>query len=133
MKKKLLQYGICGAIGALLAYWVMHSEGLFEVWSERTAAVAILCDAFFVPGILFIMVGALVWIASTGFFDSIGYAARTASHLLLPSSLRKGERKSYYEYKTEKAEKRGKFPIYIFIVGAFFLFIWLICVIIGLI
>lgn len=119
MKKRILQYGISFLIGALLACWVMNIEGLFLV-DVPSEIAAILCDAFFVPGILLTMVGCLIWIATTGFFDSIGYAVKVGMHILLPF-FNKGERKSYYDYKMEKDEKRGKTPIFVFIVGAFYL------------
>ena len=119
-KKKLLQYGICGLVGAVIAYFVMDAEGLFLIWgSSKQSVVSILCDAFFVPGILLTMFGCLLWIANTGFFDSLGYAVRTAAHLLIP--FRKTERKTFYDYKEEKAEKRGKTPTFIGIVGGFYL------------
>ena len=119
MKKRILQYGICFLIGALLACWVMNIEGLFLI-DVPSEIAAILCDAFFVPGILLTMVGCLIWIATTGFFDSIGYAVKVGMHIILPF-FNKGERKSYYDYKMEKDEKRGKTPIFVFIVGAFYL------------
>ena len=120
LKKKLLQYGICGLVGALMAYFVMDSEGLFLTWgASRENTLTILCDAFFVPGIFLVMLGCLLWIANTGFFDSLGYAVRTAAHLLIP--FRKVERKTFYDYKEEKAEKRGKTPAFIGIVGGFYL------------
>ena len=120
MKKKLLQYGICLLIGALMAYWVMQTEGLSLVWGNYAEMAAVFCDAFFVPGILLTMVGCLIWIATTGFFDSIGYAVKVGMHIIL-HFFNKGERKSYYDYKMEKDEKRGKTPIFVFIVGAFYL------------
>ena len=119
MKKRILQYGISFLIGALLACWVMNIEGLFLI-DVPSEIAAILCDAFFVPGILLTMVGCLIWIATTGFFDSIGYAVKVGMHIILPF-INKGERKSYYDYKMEKDEKRGKTPIFVFIVGAFYL------------
>lgn len=128
MKKKLLQYGICGVFGALMAYWVMDLEGLFLLWGETATVVSIFCNAFFVPGILLASFGALFWIASTGFFDSVAYAFRTAGHLFLP--FLRIERKSYYDYKAEKAEKRTAMPGFIFHVGAFYLALSLICLVI---
>ena len=103
----------------------MDAEGLFVVWgTSRTATLMILCDAFFVPGILLTMFGALMWIATTGFFDSLGYAFRTAAHLFIP--FKGGERKSFYDYKEERAEKRGGVPYFILFVGMFYLAISMI-------
>ena len=125
MKKKLLQYGICVVLGGLMAVWVMDLEGFFILWGERATAVSILCNAFFVPGILFSSFGALFWVANTGFFDSVSYAAHTIGHIFIPFA--KSKRKSYYDYKTEKAEKRAPIPGFIFHVGAFYLALSLIC------
>ena len=128
MKKKLLQYGICLVFGAVLAYWVMDAEGLFILWGEKATAVSILCNAFFVPGILLASFGTLFWIAGTGFFDSIAYAFRVAGHILLPFI--RSERKTYYDYKAEKAEKRVPIPGFIFHVGAFYLVLSIICLVV---
>ena len=119
MKKKLLQYLICFIVGALIAFLIMESKGLFTV-NEPVEIAAILCDAFFVPGILFVMIGALVWISTTGLFDSLGYAFHVASHTLLPF-LFKSANKSFYDYKAEKDESRAKTPAFVFIVGVVFL------------
>ena len=121
MKKKLLQYGITAVVGALIALWVMNIEGMFLLIGAGApgAILSILCDAFFVPGILLVLFGALMWVANTGFFDSLGYALRTAAHMFLP--FMKTERKSYYDYKTEKADKRGSTPYFMFIVGVVYM------------
>lgn len=125
MKKKLLQYGICVVLGGLMAYWVMDLEGFFILWREKATAFSILCNAFFVPGILFASFGALFWVSNTGFFDSVSFAFHTAGHLLLP--FLKSKRMTYYDYKMEKAEKRGTVPGFIFHVGAFYLVLSMIC------
>lgn len=119
MKKKLLQYGICSIIGNAIAFWVMDTEGLF-ITNKPVEISAILCDAFFVPGILLVMVGTLFWISTTGLFDAISYAFRVAGHSLFPF-LFKSDSMSFYDYKTEKDGKRVKTPLFIFIVGAVFL------------
>ena len=119
MKKKLLQYGICFLIGAAMALWIMDSEGLF-IQNSHVDVSAVLCDAFFVPGILLVMVGCLFWISTTGLFDALGYAFRVAGHTLFPF-LFKANSESFYDYKTEKDGKRIKTPAFIFIVGTVFL------------
>ncbi len=137
MKKKILQYSITTVVGGLIAYWIMYSQGLFQLLGatgsspEKTAEILfILCDAFFVPGIMLVMVGILMWIATTGLFDSLGYAARTALHLIFPTGLK--ERKTFYDYKVEKAEKReGSKPLYfILFVGIGFIVISVLMLII---
>ena len=119
MKKKLIQYGVCGVIGALIAYWVMYSKQLFAVEHPLADVYLILSDAFFVPGILLASFGVLLWISTTGLFDSIGFAFRAAAHALLPFI--RYERITFYDYKMEKAEKRGSVPYFVMIVGAFYI------------
>ena len=122
MKKKLLQYGISTAVGAAISVWVMHMEGLFEIEGlTKDLIYMILCDAFFVAGIFLALFGALVWISSTGFFDTFGFAFRTAAHLILPFI--KHDNKTFYDYKTEKAEKRGDTKGFLVIVGIGFLLV----------
>ena len=130
MKKKLLQYGLCGAFGAAIAIWIIAAEGLFQpVDTTLKEAMFILCDAFFVPGALLTAFGAMLWVATTGFFDALGYAVRVAGHLFLPFA--KLERQSYYEYKEAKAEKRGStVPYFVIIVGFCYLALSVICCIV---
>ncbi len=125
MKKRLIQYGVCGVIGALIAYWIMSSKGLFVPGHSMAEVFFILSDAFFVPGILIILFGALLWISTTGLFDSIGFAFSAAAHALLPFV--RHEHKTFYDYKMEKAEKRGSTPYFMLIVGAFYLILAIIC------
>lgn len=125
MKKKLLQYGATAVVGALIALWVMNIEGFFIIIDSESDQIKeifnILCNAFFIPGMLLILSGVIMWIASKGFFDSFGYAGRTAAHMFIP--FMKPERKSFYDYKEEKAKKRGKVPYFLMIVGAAYLLI----------
>lgn len=125
MKKKLLQYGISICAGALIAYWVLETEGLFLAsgWPIDTLMM-ILCDAFFVPGIFLSLLGALVWIASTGFFDALGYALHVASHILIP--ILKNEYDTYYDFKEARAEKRSATPYFLIFVGLGFLAVSLV-------
>lgn len=107
MKKKLLQYGITTAVGLLIAALVLKAEDISLLWSDVPSRYSVLCDAAFVPGVLLTLIGALVWIASTGFFDGLAYGFRCVAHLFVPFV--KGKAKNYYDFKTERAEKRGEF------------------------
>lgn len=118
LKTWLLQYGITTAIGLLISYFVMSSQGLFVLFGSNAETFSILCDAFFVPGAVLLSVGALVWVAGTGFFDSMAYIFRVAAHMFIPFV--KSRPKSYYDYKTEKAERGGKTPMFILYTGVGF-------------
>ncbi|MBQ8719743.1 MAG: DUF3899 domain-containing protein [Clostridia bacterium] len=107
MKGRLIKYSLTAAVGLLVAFLVAAGQGLFSA-SSPPILYSILSDAFFIPGILILSAGALVWIASTGFFDSLAYALSAAAHSLLPFP--KAEKKSYYDYKCERSKKRSAAP-----------------------
>ena len=79
-----------------------------------------LSDAFFVPGIIVFLFGVLVWISTTGFFDSISYIVAIGARALLPF-MRRDSNEKYYEYKMAKEEKRIKGYSFILISGAIYL------------
>ncbi|MBR4032739.1 MAG: DUF3899 domain-containing protein [Clostridia bacterium] len=129
MKKKLWQYGVCSAIGAVLSVFVMAFEGLFgSSGLSAKDVMAILCDAFFFSGALMASFGGLAWIASTGFFDMISYAINVGAHSLLPFI--KLESRTFYDYKEAKAKKRGSAPRFILVVGLIFVALSVIPIII---
>lgn len=119
-----IQLLIALGVAALLYFSFLDdlNTNVFEHW--RYAAVPdawpVYCasNALFVPGVLWLGVGGLTWIATTGFFDIFSYAFK--SLLLLFSPLKKpGEFERFYEYKLAKEEKRsGKaVPYTMLIVG----------------
>ncbi len=76
----------------------------------------VVSDAFFIVGICYTGIGALTAIATTGFFDILGYAFKSLFTLFSPIK-RPGEMPAYFDYKTAKAEKRGDAMYGILIVG----------------
>ncbi|MBE6684130.1 MAG: DUF3899 domain-containing protein [Ruminococcaceae bacterium] len=130
MKKKLLQYGICGAIGAVIAVFMMAFNGLFQV-SEASAkdVMAIVSDALFLPGALLASIGVLLWVAKEGLFDMISYGVRWAAHSLVP--VIKLESRTFYEYKVEKDKKRRPVPYFVIIVGLVYIALAIVAIIIS--
>ena len=125
MKKHLLQYGISTGVVLLLALWVLDAEGFFLLYENAVAKgmqaqlMMVLCDAFFVPGILILCLGIMTWIATTGFFDALKYALHVATHTIIPL-FTQNKVKQYYDFKTECAEHRSKPLVFLIIVGAGF-------------
>lgn len=112
MKGKLLKHGItvavCLALGA--AYCLTRDfESLALVAKYR-----LLCDAFTIPGVLCLCIGALIWVSNDGFFYGLGYCLQIAWKALIPGGRRKTEK--YYDYVARKKEKK--------ITGYGFLFFW---------
>ena len=119
LKKRLLQYGITAGIGLLASLLIMNAQGLFVLFGNNTQTWSILSDAFFVPGIILVSLGALIWIAGTGLFDSVSYALSVAAHAIIP--FLKNRPKNYYDYKSERESKGSRTPMFILYTGGGFL------------
>lgn len=134
MKEKIIKnarkYLICFGIMAVITVIIMVSFGFFE---EKSLSVkyTILSDAFSVPGMVMLLVGALIWISTTGFFDALAYGVGIIFKGF--TLFKKGERfERYYEYKVRKAEKRTKGYGFILISGAIYLLIGVIFILLFL-
>lgn len=103
LKKNLLKYGISSFIALALAYLFIS----FRVDLQNPGATAlvdwyrILCDAFTVPGLLFLMVGLLVTLSNQGSLDGVGYAASIAIKMLIGAGARVERYKEYLERRRE--------------------------------
>ena len=124
LKKRLIQYSTAAAIGLAIALLIMNAEGFFVLAGNNAETYSILSDACFVPAAVLISVGALVWVANTGLFDSVSYALTVAAHAIIP--FMKNKPKSYYDYKSEREGKSGKTPMFILYTGAAFLLLAII-------
>ncbi len=83
--------------------------------------VRIWSDAFSVPGILFFLSGAFVWIARQGTFSGMGFACRQIWVSLHSKQYREEHRESYSEYRERRlAGKKVPF-IYLILTGVCFL------------
>ena len=132
------------AKGTILKYGISTFIAVFLIWlylSERDLAGAtvlekyrMLCDAFFIPGILFLMVGGLVWASTKGAMDGISFLVQNLFRSLIPGA-RAHTTQKYYDYLQERKEKRKKASSYrfLFVVGGIcmalslvflFLFYW---------
>ena len=110
-RKVLLKYGIPGGICLGIAEVYCYSRQFFYL--ETAEKYRVLCDAFTVPGLLCLCIGALIWASNDGFFCGIGYCLKAAWRGLIPGVGHKTE--GYYDYVTRKQEKR--------IIGYGFLFV----------
>ena len=93
--------------GFALSFLLMWQRGLFQVSlpADRVLAVA---DGLTLASFLYLGIGSLMWVSTTGVFDIFGFAFKKAAHALIPGKdpLKVGK---YYEYRLEKKEKQKKF------------------------
>ncbi|MBQ8622864.1 MAG: DUF3899 domain-containing protein [Oscillospiraceae bacterium] len=106
-------------------------RGLLEA-SDISHVFMILSDSCFVCSVLYIGLGALVWISLSGIFDILGFGIKSLKYLFTPIKKDPAEG-GYYEYVLEKREKRkGKTPPYlvliigliILVLAVIFLVLW---------
>jgi hypothetical protein len=116
-KKSLLQYGITVAVAAVILVLVFWAKGLFTQQNSTQEVFKILCDGFFVSGILVALFGILLRVSGMGGFDGVSYCFYVVFVRFIPT---KGKRiKNYADYKTAKIAKRGgkSSVAYLYIVG----------------
>lgn len=123
MKKEnvrlLTQYGIACAVAGAMAWGVTQTYGLSEA-QNAVEKYRILCDAFTIPGVVFVMVGLLVMIMDRGLLDGLTYAMRSLYRVFLPMGARKDE--SFYDYVMHRRESRkGRHTAFILHVGILFM------------
>ncbi len=102
--KKMLAAFLAGFI---LSFLLMWQRGVFQA-SLPADRVRIVADGFTLVSFLYLGMGALMWVSTTGVFDIFGYAFKKAAHALIPG---KDPQKvgKYYEYRLEKKEGQKKF------------------------
>jgi len=118
--KRLITYGVHAAVVAVLAI-VLYlqlvptlnlNDPLFRVYAELPLAWNVRCwsDALFIPGVLVAGVGGLMWIATTGFFDFLRYAAHSIYVRFAPNKDVR-ELETFYDFKLARSEAREKKPV----------------------
>ncbi len=117
--QRLTKYLICVFVTGLVSYLSSRVWG-FEIGKPPVDNMRALSDGCFTGGFLTAGMGALMLISTTGFFDMFGYAFKSLGVLF--TSLKSPSRHvKYYDYKTEKAEKRGKPTYFMLVIGLAFI------------
>lgn len=118
-RKLIAKYGISTALAMMIAWAVLSTHG-FMFSLAISEQYRLLCDAFFVPGVLLLSAGALIFASNHGTFDGLSYASRYVARMFVPWSGKRDE--SFGEYVRRKEEK-GKIKGYgfLFLVGGIFM------------
>ena len=115
--KVLIKYGISLSISLILAFVFVCTRVDFQNPSA-TAVVdwyLILCDAFTIPGLLFLMLGCMMSLSSQGALDGVTYVLKNAVRMLIPGAALKMER--YYDYVEHKRANRAKGFGFLYVTG----------------
>lgn len=125
-KAKLAKYLIPSVVGIALAVGVGYYCFTYlypangYTGSRSDLLIMAVADGALIPGVLYSGFGVILWIASTGVLDIIGYGFRSLVYLF---TLKKKSRAEggFYEYKLRQKEKRKEVPIYILWIGLAFI------------
>lgn len=120
LKRNLITYGTSFLLGGGLVYLYLALRDFPA--DDAVENYRMLADATTVPGILFLMSGALVWASSLGALDGISYALGKAVRALIPGGRFREDEKyaDYVERRREKAKKSSGYR-FLFVVGAVFM------------
>ncbi len=132
-RKKLLRtYGITIAVGVLLGYLYLCANPLSDAPDMQTKFV-FLCNAAFVPGILFVLAGLLAWSAGQGSIDGLTYSLGLFFKTINPFE-KHVKIEKYHEYIERKNQKRlnGKGYLFLFVIGGAFVFVSTVLYVISL-
>ena len=113
VRKNLLKYGITA--GVCLAIAVLFCALRDFEQTSQAVRYRTLCDAFTVPGLLCICVGALLWVSNDGFFYGVGYCLDVARKSLIPGGRKKMVR--YYDYVQSRNQKKVTGYGFLFVCG----------------
>ena len=114
-KVTLVKYGGTILFAGILIWIYCSTRNLFlQSEMERWR---ILCDAFTLPGLTYIMIGFLIMVANEGFFDMLSYAFSKAVGMFLPGRGFSEDGEKYYDYVQRKRENRAKGFGFLFLVG----------------
>lgn len=110
----LIKYGCSAAVVALLA-WSYISLRDFA-GAELVDKYRMLCDAFTIPGLMLILVGAMIWVSSQGALDGLVFCVRFAVFSLIPGKRVERDEK-YADYVERRRGKRAKGYSFLFYSG----------------
>ena len=82
---------------------------------EASEKYRILCDAFSVPGMLLIMISALLYLSERGAFDAIAYGLKRLLYAVIPI----GAVGDFYEYK--RGKRKSETAVYTLVTGTLFM------------
>lgn len=89
-------------IGLLLVGAILCFRDMPEEYADRVRAID---DTFTIVALLYLCIGSLLWVSTTGFFDIFGFAVKRALHAFIPGMV-KDTVGDYYEYREGRHLKR---------------------------
>ena len=126
--KKYLNYIITFVIGLSFSLAIMFSKNVLKQDSSNEV-MHILCDSFFVPGVLLLGFGLLVIASNGGTFDMLIYGTKKFFNMFR-KNVNKELHETFYDYRTAKSENKMDFLHFIVVglvfiaISAIFVLLW---------
>lgn len=120
--KSFWKYFITLFVGFLGAFGILMSKDLFAQ-TEPAKIFHILCDSFFVVGVVLTGFGLMIYSSNEGTFDMMIYGVRSFMDLFRKNVTKKYP--TFYDYRTSREDKKLKFG-FMLICGLFFIALSLI-------
>lgn len=116
--KRVLPYLVTTLVGAAIVVTIILAQ---RIWSAETSAdtMRILCDAFFVAGVVIGGVGLLIFASNGGVFYMLAYGFIRFFDLFR-RNINDRKYKDFYEYKESKKDKKRGFG-FMLVVGLAFI------------
>lgn len=123
-KKQILEYSITTGVCLILVFVVALIQNIFAQ-TELFRIFMILCDGFFIVGLLTVCLGLLFFVNNNGAFDMLVYGVGRFFSMFKkkPNDVKY---QTFYDYSVAKAERPKADFIYLLIIGAAFIVISLI-------
>ena len=100
-------YFITAATGLAVSIWTCISRNIFAA-ETKAQVFTILCDAFFVPGVLLLCVGLLMYAANEGIFNAISYGMKILGRSFRGKKDEKIIDEEFHEYHARVSQKKMK-------------------------
>ncbi len=113
MKTTLIKVAVLFLIVLAAVLTICGINGLLTEQCDQSKVLRVLCDAFFVPGVVLLCISGLSWASDKGAFDALGYGIFTFFNTHMPAGkgLNWRKKETYQEYierkhPTEKKKKK---------------------------
>ena len=123
-KEYVITTAVAFAVGVLIAL----SRGIFQE-DEIDMVITIISDSFFIPGVLLICVGLIVYASNEGLFLAISYGFKVIGRTFTAKKDETLINEKYHEYYARQIQKKAKCKHFL-IIGAAFVVISLLFVVV---
>ena len=114
------RYAVTAGIGIGLFLLLTFTQGGF-VEPDPAIRWRILCDALFIPGVLLVAFGLLLFAAGGGVFDMLKFSVMKALSVIMTKKRREALPKTFFDFRQEREARDRARTGHLLVIGAVFL------------